>query len=126
MKTVKMIKGILIDSVNKEVREIEIDDDNFLQECYKALDCHIIEAVNLGTSGNTLWIDEEGRCKTVETSFTLRGLPMPIAGKGLILGYDARKDKNKSTNFNIEKVKAGIEFATGDLPEPEIQVIVFD
>jgi len=125
-----MMKAILIDSYNKEVRELELEDvsdERTLNQMYELIKCRCVDATagifdyifqrpELGE--DTLWFDDEGRLKAGEdedgllTGFQLP-LCKPIAGNGLILGCDC-EGASTSHNFtpeDIAELKDAIEWA---------------
>ena len=78
-----MYKAILIDSVNKEVREVEVTGG--LKNIYKLLDCTLIEAgTYLGS--DCIYVDEEGVIAGKENGFTIDD--QLFVGSGLLVGTD--------------------------------------
>ncbi|HPT70841.1 MAG TPA: hypothetical protein PLE74_01005 [Candidatus Cloacimonadota bacterium] len=97
------MRAILINSKERTIREVQVSDKNFLEDCYKHIGCSLIEVATT-ISESTLWVDEEGYCKKVESTFMIVGCPQPFAGNGLFVGYDAEKDENKDTDLTIADV----------------------
>jgi hypothetical protein len=52
-------KGILIDSVNKTVTEVEIDGSKTLSEMYRLIGCECVDRNQISPK-NDLWIDDNG------------------------------------------------------------------
>jgi len=97
-----MIKAILIEK--EIIWEVEVDEKNFLQSCYKLIGCDLIEvAVDLGN--DTIYVDEEGFCKEPEFLFHVIGYPQPFAGRGLVVGYNAHADKHIDTHLSVQNVR---------------------
>lgn len=72
------MKAILIDSKNREVKEIEV---NGLQDLQEAVGGYI-EPVGKFPGGDVLFVDEEGRMKKQDSGFAFNG--QPLVGNGLI------------------------------------------
>lgn len=100
MKPVEMkLKGILIDAVEEEVREVEVDPGDStetLKSIREHIRCNHIEAV-FNTFRNeypdkgckdVIFVDEEGLFNPESSFFFIPGLAQPIAGNGLIIGGD--------------------------------------
>ena len=94
MTAAVIIKGVLIDPVNRTVSEVELSNENLLASMYKVLGC---ACVDVGREGLTflpskpyddLWFDDEGLYSECEDCFELPGM-VPLIGRGLILSYDA-------------------------------------
>lgn len=96
------MRGILIDPVERTVTEIDTKGD--LAALYEALQCQVVEAVQVG-DGDILWIDEEGLLHDEPGPFfAFRTHPdHPFAGRGLILGAHADGD-NRATTLPVERV----------------------
>lgn len=72
------MKAILIDSYNKEVREVELkdgDDHGTLNQMYELIKCSCVDAfagifdhfIRPELGDDTLWFDDEGRLKAGKT-----------------------------------------------------------
>jgi len=129
-----MPRLILIDSINKEVREVEC---NGLQDMYKHLKCDMVQCVRLRMDLDC-WIDEEGRCKTGYidddgvrhnlSAFTFPGLKEPIMGNGLLASN--LNGETISPPVSIERVREHITFVDYDhdehKPQPSFTIFTFD
>lgn len=104
-----MIKAILIDPEVQLIREVVVDEKDFLESCYKLIGCNLIE-VAMDLDGDTIYVDEEGLLKQVKGYFTVVGARQPFAGKGLVVGYDRANDKNISTSLSVQDVRDFVKF----------------
>lgn len=101
------IKGILIDSVNREVKNIEVEQGS-LDDIYKALGCDCFDIVRL-PNREGIYVDDEGLLKDkIEHAFTFDG--KFLAGNGLILACDD-EGESISTKFTVEYVRERVTFA---------------
>ena len=120
MKTT-VLKGILIDAKNEEVREVEVSGVNgrLIDSIKKHLECNYFDIVRDAfyefpeKCDDDLFIDDEGLLNLSEDSkfFMLPGLK-PIAGNGLILGHDGNGETigHSMTKMNFELLKQGTTF----------------
>jgi len=81
----KPYKGLLIDTVAKEIREVEVTN---LASMYKHIGCEIVEAVYLNKQRDSVFVDEEGLIHGLPPRhfFYIKGTHQPLAGNGLVLG----------------------------------------
>jgi hypothetical protein len=95
------MKAILIDAKNKQVLPVKITGD--LASMYLTLG---VDMVEIGwtdqRTGETLWVDEEGKINGTEYGFIIAG-GLRIVGNGLILGSDIYGD-NADTKVAIENL----------------------
>ena len=100
------MKAILIDVINKEVREVEHDDT--LASIYKHVDCGTFDVVSIDRV-NSIYIDDEGLFVEDQQFFNyvidLR--VANLAGNGLILGADDEGDTIEPT-LTLEEVKSSV------------------
>tara|TARA_R100001377_G_scaffold80732_1_gene59819 strand:- start:40 stop:351 length:312 start_codon:yes stop_codon:yes gene_type:complete len=100
------MKAILIDVINKEVREVEHDDT--LKSIYKHVDCGTFDVVRIDNL-NSIYIDDEGLFVEDQQFFNyvidLR--VASLAGNGLILGVDDEGDTIEPT-LTLEEVKSSV------------------
>ena len=100
------MKAILIDVINKEVREVEHDDT--LESIYKHVDCGTFDVVRIDNL-NSIYIDDEGLFIEDQQFFNyvidLR--VASLAGNGLILGVDDEGNTIEPT-LTLEEVKSSV------------------
>lgn len=110
-----MKKAILIDVNNKTIREVTVTKDergSQLKSMYEHIGCELVEVVNIGE--NDIYVDEEGLLNLLPTTnfFMWKGYPQPLAGNGLILGYDDSTGDSTDVTLTVEDVKNNVRFMT--------------
>ncbi len=95
------MKAILIDSVNKEVKEIEIGKG--IEEMYKFLQCECFTIASYLDKQDAIFVDDEGLMNGTDVFFTYEGAHQPFAGNGLIMGCD---DEGESVDCKISFAEA--------------------
>lgn len=104
----KVIKAILIEVAERQVREIEIETG--LRPMYEILDCQTVERFPLDRK-NGLWVDEEGALATPQADkFIIRGYPHIFAGNGLIYAHDG-KGGSADTTLSADSVRTLVRWA---------------
>ncbi len=101
------MKAIFIDSENKEVREVEID--NSLKAYYRILDCSMIEAATYFPYEDCIYVDEEGLYSGKDSFFTVEGGHQPFIGSGLVVGT-SEDGETVSASTSLEEVRAKVKF----------------
>ena len=110
------MKGILIDSKNKTVTDVEYDGKNSLKEWYRLLGCSMVEiAVELpndGRKGNTIMVDEEGLLSVDSNTpfFFFEGAHQPFAGNGLVVGDDYYNGETIDVSITANDIRDKIKF----------------
>jgi len=99
------MKAILIDSVNREVKEVDVTD---YKSYYPLINCECFTVVNFGKDNDSIFVDDEGLLKDPENFFMFRG-SNPLAGNGLILGTDS-KGESIAPKITLEQVKEAVKF----------------
>jgi hypothetical protein len=101
------MKAILIDSINKEVKEVEIGKG--IDEMYKFLQCQCFTIASYLPKEDAIFVDDEGLMNGTDVFFTYEGAHQPFAGNGLIMGCD---DEGESVDCKIEltEVKEKVKF----------------
>lgn len=102
----KKIKGILIDSKNLNVSEVEFEPT--LEEYYRLLDCDCITAPSFNEDHDVI-VDDEGLLKGPTNFFEIDGAE--YAGNGMILKVNDRGDWISHT-LNFEEIKDKVTFHT--------------
>lgn len=109
----KQIKAIFIDPMNEEAKTVELnikDNDIILEDCYKLLECDLVEFVYFDDK-EILIVDEEGLLKE-NRPFKLEGVGQQyFMGKALIVQEKGERcvglDEDK-----IENLLSKVSFPT--------------
>ena len=114
------MKTIFIDAANKNVTEIEIEND--LHAMYDRIGCRVVQVVEY--RDELIVCDEEARLKSWEHGFQLGD--WRICGNALIVS-DNEDGDFADTKMAAEAVAREIRFFGTEekLPEPMIRVIAF-
>lgn len=106
-----MKKGILIDVKNETIEFVLLEKG--IQPIYDVVECGTFEVVNINDT-NDIYVDEEGLLGLTDESkfFQFGEGRQPIAGNGLILGFDQNTGDSVDTNLTIEEVKDKVKFLT--------------
>jgi len=109
-----MSRGILIDVENKTISEVEVVRDETgsqLPSIYGHLKCSTFEVVGYDYE-NDVYVDEEGLMYMNDDTkfFKLKNYPQPLAGNGLIMGYDDETGENGDTKLSVQEVKEQVSF----------------
>jgi hypothetical protein len=122
----KRIKGVFIDVVNKEIKEVEIE--NKLDAIYQLLGCELIEScysITFNPANHVMFCDEEGLLKEPIGAFKMFDY-QPISGNAIIFASDENGEL-QSHYLIIDKFKELIEFVEIiELPEPIIKIISWE
>jgi len=128
------LRVITIDPYKEKVRGDEYeDDDSFISQCKKFMECSCITIVNLDEE-NMLILDDDGLYRDPQRLFHwvsidnrfYAGKHQFYAGKCVIAGYNEEGDTT-STNLDIRKVEDDlVKFQPeGKRQEPVMQFIPF-
>ena len=106
------MKAILIDPFECQITEVDYDGD--FRSIHKLLHIDTFTAVQLGSTGETLFVDDEGLYKTPKNQeeqhyFLMLGQVNPFAGYGLILGTNI-EGESIATSLSAFVVKQGVLF----------------
>lgn len=112
------MRGILIDTHLKEVREVEVDGNNFLEEAYRLLGCEMIEVAynfdphpQANGTFDTIYVDENGLTTDGPKWFwTIQGGHQPFANSGLVVGLDGDTGETVGARAALEKVQSMVKF----------------
>jgi hypothetical protein len=110
-----MTKAILIDVNNRTVTEVTVTKDengSQLMSIYEHVKCEMVEVVNIGE--NDIYVDEEGLLNLLPSTnfFMWKGYPQPLAGNGLIMGYDDNTGDSVDVTLTVEEVNSKVRFMT--------------
>lgn len=107
-----MKKAILIDVDNKTITNVIVTetDGSYLEAIYAHVKCNMVEIVNIGN--NDIYVNEEGLLDLSPDSnfFIYKGVPQPLAGNGLIMGYDDATGDSIDTTLSIDEVAENVLF----------------
>lgn len=127
-----MVRAILLDSTNKEIREVNLGSE--LSDIYNLLGegVRCFDAVNLG--GNVcMYIDDEGLLKEAYVDedgtkhnmngIKIRGLEQVFMGNGILVGTGSEGD-TIDVPVSVSQVEDVVTFVEYDNPEdrPEAQM----
>jgi hypothetical protein len=128
----KTIKGILIDSEKREIREVELIQENgsTIQSIYKELKCECITSACseiFRHVDHALFVDDEGLLKTHPLgAFCVTLNPRPytsqtLSGNGIIVGID-NEGETISHKLDIEMIKKIVVWEDiSNLPQPSFE-----
>jgi hypothetical protein len=110
------IRGILIDPFTHTVTEVFVDGSDTLKAMRKQIQCDYVCRVALGSIRGIeqdLWIDDEGILCDWDTQafFKLRGMPDPLAGRGIIFAGTEDGD-TVGTTLEVERVTELMQWIT--------------
>ena len=108
----KLLNAILIDSESQTVKEIKLDNSNYLN-ISTALGCQYFAVVSL-PNGDSLFVDDEGLLKNPEHFFLFPDYPYPLAGRGLILGCDYESGDSIDCKYVLEDFEHRIAYMNKD------------
>lgn len=111
-----MSRGILIDTENRTITEVDVvrnEEGSQLPSIYGHVKCSTFEVVQWNEE-NDVYVDEEGLLTMNEETkfFKMKHYPQPIAGNGLIMGFDDETGENGDTKLSIEEIKESVTFMT--------------
>lgn len=104
------MRAVLIDPTTKTITEMDHSDS--LEGMYAVLDCEDINSVRVGQF-IYLWVDGEGYLKEpTPPLFEWEGYGQPLAGKGLILGFDENSGDNMPYGGGLQWVIDHVKWST--------------
>jgi len=102
------MKAYLIDPFEMTISEVNYSGN--YEEIYKLIDCKYFDCVNLGRTGDTIYIDDEGLINGKQQEFfKVKGYPTPLAGYGLVLGSDEEGD-SVEPKISLEELRELVSF----------------
>lgn len=104
----KKIKAIFIDSINKEIKEVEFEEE--LSSYYRLLNCSSIAAPSFDAKHDVV-VDDEGLFNPISFFEIETEFAGEYAGNGLIVGVNSNGDWI-SHKLDIEEVKKKVHFIT--------------
>lgn len=120
------MKAILIDAINKEVKEIETN--GYLKSIYELIGCDSVDYVLFMNGKDGMYVDDEWPFKANKNDtypmFKLMGVNQPFAGNAVIIGDDG-EGGNCDITEKVENVKNSVKF--GRFPfTPQITSMSFN
>lgn len=105
------MKAILIDAVEKQVREVEYDGS--LESAYSLLRCDTIDVVRINDE-NDMIVDDEGLLTHESDDSPFVAFPggQRIAGSVLIVGAVDDNGDSTSTSLSVEFIEECVKFVT--------------
>lgn len=104
----KIKKAILIDSENREVREIEY---RTFEELKQIMGVQWVQSIGDLPKKHTCYVDEEGLLHNPQHFFISDFYPQPVAGNGAIIGTNNHGD-DISCKLTLDYIKARVHFIT--------------
>ena len=101
------MKAILIDTKNREVKEVEIGTS--IEDIYKHIGCQYFTIATYLNEGDAIFVDDEGLMNGTQTFFTYKGAHQPFAGNGMIIGSN-EDGESVECKTDIDEVKNSVEF----------------
>lgn len=98
-------KAILIDSLNREIREIQIPKNDSL----RTLQSHIGGLITPGhhlLNDDLVYVNDEGWFKGSQDFFFIKGAPQPFAGNGVIVAGNEYEDALSK----LDQIKKSVRF----------------
>lgn len=106
----KLLRGVLIDPIAKTVSEIEID-NNSLETIRK----HVLGNTQGGFLTHVrgpdcfVWLDDEGLFKPNQHFFKWSWHTQPLAGKGVVIGYD-QQGNDVDCPLSVTDIQGAVRF----------------
>lgn len=117
------MKAIFIDANNRQVTEIQIE--NELDAFCQKIGCDLIQCLDLGGK-HTLIVDENGRLRNLPMGFRLSG-PTIIAGNAIVVGTDDVDFTDVTAPLCLfQRNVEFVDLKANPLPKPEWSFIPLD
>ena len=119
-----MMQAILIDPFTETIELVDYSGD--YKDIYTLLECDLFATVYIDDC-DTIYVDDEGLYQEPQRFFQYKGMPQPLAGRGLILGTDEEGDSTDCL-LTVEQVRDMVTWCADDMPapEPRFDVMGFD
>lgn len=102
------MKAILIDVKERQVREVEIEND--LDSIYQVMGVDMIEVATYLPNRDCVYVDEEGLIKGPVEGFFDIGAHQPFAGNGLVVG--TRGGSTVACKSTVDEILNLVSFPT--------------
>lgn len=113
----KPIKAIFIDAVNKQVREIKLEEGGAYKEMFRVLSvpglrpCDDINTIRLDHAIHYIFVDGEGILKDSRQFFLWKGYDNALAGNGIIHRVDPDSGESVDVELSVTQVARHVTFA---------------
>jgi hypothetical protein len=99
------MKAILIDPFKRDISDVEFEGET-LAALYKLIDCTTVTAVSLTFDDQvvSLFLDDEGLFVSDQRFWSIFQYPEPLAGRAVILGFDASNGESLDTPIDAARV----------------------
>jgi hypothetical protein len=99
------MKAILIDPFKRDISDVEFEGET-LAALYKLIDCTTVTAVSLTFDDQvvSLFLDDEGLFVNDQRFWSIFQYPEPLAGRAVILGFDASNGESLDTPIDAARV----------------------
>jgi hypothetical protein len=103
------MKGILIDAVNQEIKEVTFSTPD---EMRNLIGCELFEVITYKNMGVHIFVDEEGMLKINKDSgaFMVSGWHHLIVGNGLCVGLNEETGQTIDCPVGVEEIENLVEF----------------
>lgn len=98
------MKAILIDPVAQTVTETNVKD---WKDISPALNCRVFDIVQVAPNVS-IYVDDEGLFVQGQQFFLHRAYPQPLAGHGLVLGFDDQTGDSTDCPITVDQVRSQI------------------
>lgn len=103
------MQALLIDPANQTITTVELPDTgDKLPAMNEHLQCDMFDVVTL-PNGDTVYVDDEGLLKPLQHFFAVRGMPEPLAGRGLVVGTDNR-GRSVTPTISLQELTEHVKF----------------
>ena len=82
------MKAILIDSVNKEVKYVQLDDHSLLKEWYRVIGCNLVCVAQYLDGKHSIIVDDEGAINGTSFGFVALDTRQHLFGNALVVATD--------------------------------------
>lgn len=104
----KNIKAIYVNATTQEIKEVVINNFKHIRELIGNY-CTFFSPVMLNEN-NDIFCDDAGLNKNPEHFVFFKGLPNPLAGNILIVGWNGKEAETIDTTLSVEWAKENVVF----------------
>ena len=102
------MRAILIDPTERSFTKVDYNGD--WKTIAPILGCELFDVVY--TDFGDVYVDDEGLLKPDQKFFHLRGMPQPLAGRGLVFGPVDEDGDTTPATISIEELELKVKFMT--------------